>query len=77
PPGVEGAAKTGTLNFVRGLAGYITSASGRRLVFCIFSEDLARRAAMRDGRATGSSRAWGGRARGMERKLVRSWAARW
>ncbi|MEM1314243.1 MAG: D-alanyl-D-alanine carboxypeptidase, partial [Pseudomonadota bacterium] len=75
PDGVDGVAKTGTMNFVRGLAGYLTAGSGRRLVFAIFSEDLAARAAMRDGRATGSSRAWLSRARGLERKLVREWCA--
>jgi len=53
----------------------MTAGGGRRRGFCIFAEDLARRGAMRGGGATGSSRGWGGRARAMERKLVRGWAA--
>lgn len=75
PKGVEAVAKTGTMNFVRGLAGYLTAGSGRRLVFAIFAEDLASRAAMRSGRATQGSRGWLGRARTMERAMVRGWGA--
>jgi len=77
PDGVSAAAKTGTLNYVRGLGGYVTAASGRRLAFAIFSEDLARRAALADPAASGASRGWLGRARRMERAMVRDWAARW
>ncbi|MFO7855995.1 MAG: D-alanyl-D-alanine carboxypeptidase [Paracoccaceae bacterium] len=77
PEGVSAAAKTGTLNYVRGLAGYVTAASGRRLAFAIFSEDLARRAALADPSASGASRGWLARARRMERAMVRDWAARW
>lgn len=36
-------AKTGTLNFVSSLAGYIRTASGRKLTFAIFSADLVAR----------------------------------
>ncbi|MEM6680051.1 MAG: D-alanyl-D-alanine carboxypeptidase, partial [Pseudomonadota bacterium] len=63
------AAKTGTMNFVRGLAGYITTPKGRRLAFAVFNNDLARRAAQNNGGARG----WAGRARGMERALIREW----
>lgn len=43
---VDVRAKTGTLNFVRGLAGYLTAPGGRRLAFAIFSSDLEARAAL-------------------------------
>lgn len=61
------AAKTGTMTFVRGLAGYVTTPKGRRLAFAIFANDLARRA------ASSRSRGWAGRARALERQLIREW----
>lgn len=64
---IEVAAKTGTMNFVRGLAGYVRTAGGRRLAFAIFSNDLARRESMR------GARGWTGRARNFERTLIREW----
>jgi len=65
-------AKTGTMNFIRGLAGYIATPRGRRLAFAIFSNDLARR-----GRgAQRVNRRWMGRARGFERALIRAWVIR-
>lgn len=62
-------AKTGTINFVRGLAGYIATPKGRRLAFAIFSNDLARRGA---GPQRVNKR-WMGRAKGFERSLIRNW----
>jgi D-alanyl-D-alanine carboxypeptidase/D-alanyl-D-alanine-endopeptidase (penicillin-binding protein 4) len=62
-------AKTGTINFVRGLAGYIATPGGRRMAFAIFSNDLPRR-------ASGPQRVnkrWMGRAKGFERALIRNW----
>ncbi|MGM0584494.1 MAG: D-alanyl-D-alanine carboxypeptidase/D-alanyl-D-alanine-endopeptidase [Pseudomonadota bacterium] len=75
PEGASAVAKTGTLYFVRGLAGYITSSSGRRLAFAIFSEDLARREALGDVSSGRGSRGWLARARELERRVVRAWAA--
>ncbi|MDF2231861.1 D-alanyl-D-alanine carboxypeptidase [Albimonas sp. CAU 1670] len=74
PAGVSAHAKTGTMYFVRGLAGYITAASGRRLAFAIFSEDLDRRETLADTGDGAKSRGWLGRAREMERRMVRAWA---
>ncbi|GFE63006.1 D-alanyl-D-alanine carboxypeptidase/D-alanyl-D-alanine endopeptidase [Litoreibacter roseus] len=68
-------AKTGTLNFVNALAGYITAPDGRDLVFAIFSSDLPRRAALtvdQKERPRGG-RSWNGRARLMQRELIRRW----
>lgn len=65
-------AKTGTINYVRGLAGYIATPGGRRLAFAIFSNDLARRS----GGAENVDKGWMGRARAFERALIRNWVLR-
>ena len=62
-------AKTGTMSYVRGLAGYIATPKGRRLAFAIFSNDLARRS----GGAEKVNKRWMGKARGFERSLIRNW----
>ncbi len=65
-------AKTGTMSYVRGLAGYVATPGGRRLAFAIFSNDL-------DRRGPGPERvdkAWMGRAKEFERALIRSWVLR-
>jgi len=73
--GVEVVAKTGTLFFVCGLAGYMTG--DRRLAFAIFAADPERRAAVRpEERAQpAGSKAWTARARAQEQALLRRWAA--
>lgn len=76
PKGVRAVAKTGTLLFVRGLAGYLDTASGRRVAFAIYAEDLERRAALTDFTSDRSATAWAGRARVMERRLLNAWARR-
>jgi D-alanyl-D-alanine carboxypeptidase/D-alanyl-D-alanine-endopeptidase (penicillin-binding protein 4) len=63
------AAKTGTMDYVRGLAGYIVTPSGRRLAFAIFSNDLGRR---RPGVERIDKR-WMAQAREFERTLIRNW----
>jgi D-alanyl-D-alanine carboxypeptidase/D-alanyl-D-alanine-endopeptidase (penicillin-binding protein 4) len=62
-------AKTGTMDYVRGLAGYIATPSGRRLVFAIFSNDLDRR----QPGVQRINRRWMARARVFERSLIRNW----
>ena len=62
-------AKTGTMDYVRGLAGYIATPSGRRLAFAIFSNDLARR----EEGVQRINRRWMARARVFERSLIRNW----
>lgn len=69
-------AKTGTLDFVSGLAGYIHPPGGRALVFAIFSGDLPRRAS---ARAAGhelppGGREWTRRARTLQQELIKRWA---
>lgn len=76
-------AKTGTMAYVRGLAGYLDAASGRRLVFAVFVNDPAERAALDASPAVRSpipppgSRRWLGRARGLEQALLQDWAKRY
>lgn len=69
-------AKSGTLNFVSGLAGHVVPPGGRELVFAIFSGDPARRDAvpveLREGPAGGKS--WANRARRLQGQLISRWA---
>ena len=69
-------AKSGTLNFVSGLAGHIVPPGGRDLVFAIFSGDPARRdavpVALREEPEGG--KAWTGRARRLQGQLINRWA---
>lgn len=70
-------AKTGTLNFVSALAGYVTGEGGRELAFAIFTADDDRRARIRpeDRERPEGSRSWTRRSRAMQLKLVERWAA--
>ena len=77
-PGMHVRAKTGTLNFVSSLAGYVRSESGRDLAFAIFSADMDRReAGKRSGQERpAGSRAWGRKARNLQQQIVRHLALR-
>ncbi|MEM8538345.1 MAG: D-alanyl-D-alanine carboxypeptidase/D-alanyl-D-alanine-endopeptidase [Pseudomonadota bacterium] len=72
-PGVSVRAKTGTLNFVSTLAGYINTADNRSLAFAIFSADLnARAEGKRDGRENPpGARGWSRRARALQQRILR------
>ncbi|MFC3086471.1 D-alanyl-D-alanine carboxypeptidase/D-alanyl-D-alanine endopeptidase [Tabrizicola soli] len=69
-------AKSGTLNFVSGLAGHVVPPLGRELVFAIFSGDPARRDAvpvsLREEPEGGKS--WTRRARRLQGQLISRWA---
>jgi serine-type D-Ala-D-Ala carboxypeptidase/endopeptidase (penicillin-binding protein 4) len=70
-------AKSGTLNFVSGLAGHISPPAGRGLVFAIFSGDPERRdavpVALRE--EPEGAGAWTKRARRLQGQLINRWAA--
>lgn len=73
-------AKTGTIAYGRGLAGYIDAADGRRLAFAVFFNDFERRAAIDaafdprvDARDAGW-RSWRARALRLEESLISGWA---
>ncbi|WP_233557046.1 D-alanyl-D-alanine carboxypeptidase/D-alanyl-D-alanine endopeptidase [Gemmobacter lutimaris] len=73
---VQVRAKTGTLNFVSSLAGYISPPGGRRLAFAIFAADTARRDALppeaREQPAGGLD--YQKRARRLQSALIARWA---
>lgn len=69
-------AKTGTLNFVSGLAGYVTAEDGRELAFAIFASDEDARARIRPDereRAPGA-KTWNRRAKRVQQGLIERWA---
>lgn len=69
-------AKTGTLHFVSGLAGYLgRPGASSSLTFAILATDLPRRARTRtpDGSRPAGARAWAGRARQLQRELLMLW----
>ena len=69
-------AKTGTLNFVSGLAGYVTPPNGRELVFAIFAADEPRRAKIPKEQAErpDGGRTWLSHARRMQLELIDRWS---
>lgn len=75
-PGVKVLAKSGTLNFTRGLAGYIVKNNTPRYAFAIFAADMAARraAAPSEERPAGAGH-WRGVARAQEKALVYRWAS--
>ncbi|WP_050929584.1 D-alanyl-D-alanine carboxypeptidase/D-alanyl-D-alanine endopeptidase [Aestuariivita boseongensis] len=68
-------AKTGTLNFVSGLGGYITTAKGKELAFAIFSADTDIRARIKkqDREVPQGARTWNGKAKRLQQALIMRW----
>ncbi len=73
---VRAVAKTGTLNFVSGLAGYIQPPNGRELTFAIFCADLPRRDRLpvSQREQPDGGREWTARARKLQGQLLGRWA---
>ncbi len=69
-------AKTGTLNFVSALSGFITTADGNDLVFAIFTGDMKKRKAIKraDRERPAGGRVWNKRSRGLQYQLINRWA---
>ncbi len=69
-------AKTGTLNFVSSLAGYLTAPEGRLLSFAIFTADLERRAAIprANRERPPGAKGWSRRSRVLQHQLLSRWA---
>lgn len=69
-------AKTGTLNFVSGLAGYADLSDGTELVFAIFCGDIERRAGLTKAQRErpDGGRAWNWRAKILQQRLIDRWA---
>jgi len=68
-------AKTGTLNFVSTLTGYMTTPGGTELVFAIFTGDLARRARSQNDEKPQGAGAWVQRSKILQSQLLIRWAA--
>ncbi|MCB5198738.1 D-alanyl-D-alanine carboxypeptidase/D-alanyl-D-alanine-endopeptidase [Loktanella sp. TSTF-M6] len=68
-------AKTGTLNFVSALAGYVTTAQARSLSFAIFSHDPEAREQSKSSldEAPAGTAAYNGRAKRLQQKLLQRW----
>ncbi len=71
------AAKTGTLNFVSGLAGFIDCPDGTELAFAIFSGDLEHRATIprEDREGPPGARTYNTRAKKFQMALIKRWGA--
>ncbi len=70
-------AKTGTLNFVSGLGGYMTAADGTELAFAIFAADTRQRSRIRraDREVPQGARGWNRQAKTLQQKLIERWGA--
>ena len=75
--GVDIKAKTGTVNYSRGVVGYLHTGKGRDVVFAVFISDYKQREAMqKQGQAWKEPpvRWWLSRSREFQRTLVKRWA---
>lgn len=74
---VKVVAKSGTLNFVSGLAGHIIPPGGREMVFAIFTGDPDRRDAVPVAKREDPPgvKAWTARSRRLQGQLISRWAA--
>jgi len=68
-------AKTGTLDFVSTLAGYMTAPDGTELVFTIFTSDLTQRRRSRGQERPAGQRDWVKRSKILQSQLLQRWAA--
>lgn len=77
--GTKVLAKSGTLNFVSGLAGHIVPPGGRELVFAIFSADPDRRdgIAVAEREEPPGVKDWTKRARRLQGQLISGWSERY
>ena len=70
-------AKTGTLNFVSTLAGYVTGREGREMAFAIFTADPEARAriAPEDRESPPGARTWNRKSKRVQQGLIERWDA--
>ena len=72
---IKGDAKTGTLNFVSTLAGYLTGPDGTEMAFAIFVADEGIRATLSRAEREGppGGKTWNRRAKRMQQQLIERW----
>jgi D-alanyl-D-alanine carboxypeptidase/D-alanyl-D-alanine-endopeptidase (penicillin-binding protein 4) len=70
-------AKTGTLNFVSALSGYMTAPDGKQMAFAMICADTARRRGLKgaEKEAPTGGRAWNRRAKALQQQLIERWGA--
>jgi D-alanyl-D-alanine carboxypeptidase/D-alanyl-D-alanine-endopeptidase (penicillin-binding protein 4) len=70
-------AKTGTLNFVSALAGFMTAPDGTELAFAIFVADTKTRARIKRSErdVPQGTRSWNKKAKKLQQKLIERWGA--
>jgi D-alanyl-D-alanine carboxypeptidase/D-alanyl-D-alanine-endopeptidase (penicillin-binding protein 4) len=70
-------AKTGTLNFVSGLGGFMTAADGTEMAFAIFAADEGTRARIKreDRERPEGAKGWNGRAKAFQQVLIARWGS--
>lgn len=70
-------AKTGTLNFVSALSGYMTAPDGSQMAFAALCADTVRRRSIKRGdmEAPQGGRQWNRRAKALQQKLIERWGA--
>lgn len=70
-------AKTGTLNFVSSLAGYMTGQDGREMAFAIFASDMGARSRISraDRESPAGARTYNKRAKRVQQALIERWDA--
>ena len=68
-------AKTGTLNFVSGLGGFLTAPDGTELAFAIFTADLPNRARSKKAQdeVPQGARPWNRKSKQLQQKLIERW----
>jgi D-alanyl-D-alanine carboxypeptidase/D-alanyl-D-alanine-endopeptidase (penicillin-binding protein 4) len=69
-------AKTGTLDFVSTLAGYVTAPDGQRLAFAVFAADMPARTAakLRGHEVPKGAKTFNTRAKRLQQAMIRRWA---
>lgn len=71
--------KTGSMRYIKGLAGYIDAANGQRIAFSIFTNNLAKRkqfghaSDMDSDTVRADARSWRTKAEAFESELIRRW----
>lgn len=70
-------AKTGTLNFVSALAGYVTGQDGREMAFAIFASDMAARSKISraERESPAGAKTYNKRAKRVQQRLIERWDA--